>query len=141
MGGFYIPSRHSTGVVKFSKKKPGDAGGKMPGFLRPLNSLVLCAFMPDGGQCLSRAIRDLFNAITGWDLFLRGSDGRRGEGVYRSAAHQCPRRYDGRPTPSPRNVQPAGKGFGQGKTPPLKELLGTIIRSGLDENGIPTAGL
>jgi aldehyde:ferredoxin oxidoreductase len=143
MGGFYIPEVGiQQGVVKFfEKENQAMLAAKCQDFFALLNSLVLCAFMPDGGAMPFSGIRDLFNAITGWNYSCEDlmAAGERGFTVQRLINVRDG--YDGRADALPKKMfQPAREGFRAGKTPPLKELLGDYYKvRDWDENGIPTS--
>ena len=143
MGGFYIPEVGiRQGVVKFfEQENQALLAAKCQDFFALLNSLVLCAFMPDGGAMPFSGMRDLFNAITGWNYSCEDlmAAGERGFTVQRLINIRDG--YDGKAdTLPPKMFQPAREGFRAGKTPPLKELLGDYYKvRDWDENGIPTA--
>jgi aldehyde:ferredoxin oxidoreductase len=143
MGGFYIPEVGiQQGVVKFfERENQAMLAAKCQDFFALLNSLVLCAFMPDGGGMPFAGIRDLFNAVTGWDYSCEDllAAGERAFTVQRLINIRDG--YDGRTDALPKRMfQPAREGFRAGKTPPLKDLLDDYYKiRHWDENGLPTA--
>jgi aldehyde:ferredoxin oxidoreductase len=69
MGGFFIPE---IGIVKdwskfFEREHKAELAVKLQDYGAWLNSLVICAFMVDGGELSMTSLVDMFNAITGWD--------------------------------------------------------------------------
>jgi aldehyde:ferredoxin oxidoreductase len=142
MGGFYIPEIGiQQGVVKFfERENQAMLAVKCQDFFALLNSLVLCAFMPDGGAMPFSGMSDLFNAITGWDYSCQDliTAGERIFTVQRLINIRDG--YNGKTDDLPKKMfQPAREGFRAGKTPPLKELLADYYRARQwDENGEPT---
>lgn len=68
MGGFFIPE---IGVTKdwsvfFSTEHKAELAVKLQDYCAFLNSLVICAFMVDGGELSMTSLLDMFNSITGW---------------------------------------------------------------------------
>jgi aldehyde:ferredoxin oxidoreductase len=143
MGGFYLPEIgiHQGMVKFFERENQALLAAGCQDFFALLNSLVLCAFMPDGGAMPFSGIRDLFNAITGWDYSCEDLMAA-GERIFTMQRIINIRDgYDGQTDALPKKMfQPAGEGFRAGKTPPLKELLGDYYRiRKWDENGRPAA--
>jgi aldehyde:ferredoxin oxidoreductase len=142
MGGFYIPEVGiQQGVVKFfERENQATLAAKCQDFFALLNSLVLCAFMPDGGAMPFSGMRDLFNAITGWGYSCEElmTAGERIFTVQRLINLRDG--YDGQTDTLPKKMfQPAREGFRSGKTPPLNELLSDYYRARQwGENGEPT---
>jgi aldehyde:ferredoxin oxidoreductase len=142
MGGFYIPEVGiQQGVVKFfERENQATLAAKCQDFFALLNSLVLCAFMPDGGGMPFSGMRDLFNAITGWDYSCEElmTAGERIFNVQRLINIRDG--YDGQTDALPKKMfQPAREGFRAGKTPPLNELLSDYYRARQwGEHGEPT---
>lgn len=145
MGGFYIPEVGiQPGMVKFfERENQAMLAAKCQDFFALLNSLVLCAFMPDGGAMPFAGMRDLFNAITGWNYSCEDlmAAGERIFTVQRLINIRDG--YDGRTDALPKKMfQPAREGFRAGKTPPLKELLDDYYKNReWDEKGRPVAEL
>lgn len=72
MGGFFIPEVGITeGMVKFFET-PNQSliAATSQDYFSLLNSLVLCAFMVDGGGLSFTHVQELFNAVTGWDYSI-----------------------------------------------------------------------
>ena len=142
MGGFYIPEVGiQQGLVKFfERENQAMLAAKCQDFFALLNSLVLCAFMPDGGAMPFSGMRDLFNAITGWNYSCEDLMAA-GERIFTAQRLINIRDgYNGQTDALPKKMfQPAREGFRAGKTPPLKELLADYYRARQwDENGEPT---
>ena len=141
MGGFYIPEVGiQQGVVKFfERENQAMLAAKCQDFFALLNSLVLCAFMPDGGAMPFSGMRDLFNAITGWDYSCEDLMAA-GERIFTAQRLINIRDgFNGQTDALPKKMlQPAREGFRAGKIPPLKELLSDYYRTRQwDENGEP----
>ena len=69
MGGFFMPE---AGITKetvkfFERKNMSLVAAKCQDFFAFLNSAVICAFMVDGGDLSFTGVKDMFNAITGWE--------------------------------------------------------------------------
>jgi aldehyde:ferredoxin oxidoreductase len=106
-----------------------------------VNSLVVCMFMVDGGEWTLTEVKDLFNALTGWDYsveeLLRA--GERGFTVQRlinlrdghsAATDVLPKKM----------FKAAVEGARAGKVPPLEDMRADLYRHrGWDESGSPTA--
>jgi aldehyde:ferredoxin oxidoreductase len=142
MGGFYIPEVGiRQGLVKFFEpENQARLAAKCQDFFALLNSLVLCAFMPDGGAMPFSGVSDLFKSITGWDYSCEDLMAA-GERIFTAQRLINIRDgYNGQTDTLPKKMfQPAREGFRAGKTPPLKELLADYYRvREWDENGEPT---
>jgi len=141
MGGFFMPEVGvKEGMVKFFERenqslvaaKCQDLGGL-------INSLVLCMFMVDGGSWALTDLKELFNAITGWDysvdeLILAG------ERIFNLQRLLNIRDgYDGKTDVLPKKMfKPAKEGFRANKVIPFKELMGDYYSiRGWDKNGEP----
>ena len=142
MGGFFIPELGiNEGYTQFfERKNQGSLASLSMDFFGLLNSLVLCDFMVDGGDLSFSGVRDVFNAITGWnydiaDLMLAAE---RGTTVMRMINNRDG--YDGSTDNlPPKMFIPAKKGFRAGKTIPFKELLSDFYEArGWGPDGIPT---
>jgi aldehyde:ferredoxin oxidoreductase len=72
MGGFFIPEIGITqGMVRFfERKNQSFLAARCQDFGALINSLVLCMFMVDGGEMSLTGVKELFNAITGWDYSI-----------------------------------------------------------------------
>ena len=72
MGGFFIPEIGiREGTVKFFQRESQSLlAARCQDYFALLNSLVLCLFMVDGGGMSFSEVRDLFNAVTGWEYSI-----------------------------------------------------------------------
>ncbi|MBA7633831.1 putative oxidoreductase YdhV [subsurface metagenome] len=144
MGGFFIPEIGiKEGMFKFFERENQSLlAAKCQDYFALLNSLVLCAFMVDGGDMPFSGVKDLFNAITGWDYSIEDLI-EAGERIftvqrlinirdgYNAATDVMPKKM----------LQPAKEGFRAGKVPPFKELMEDYYNlRGWDENGEPSQG-
>ena len=73
MGGFFVPE---LGIVPdwskyFEQEHKTEITVKLQDYCAWLNSLVICAFMVDGGGLSMTDLTALFNAITGWAWSLQ----------------------------------------------------------------------
>ncbi len=142
MGGFFIPEigiRKGT-VRFFEKENQSMVAAGCQDYFALLNSLVICAFMTDGGGMSFTEIKELFNAVTGWGFSIHDlmDAGERMFTVqrlinirdgYNAASDVLPSRM----------FQPAKKGFRAGKVPPFKILMEDYYTlRGWDGNGEPT---
>jgi aldehyde:ferredoxin oxidoreductase len=142
MGGFFIPEIGiKEGMFKFFERENQSLlAAKCQDYFALLNSLVLCAFMVDGGDMPFSGVKDLFNAITGWGYSIEDliETGERIFAVqrlinirdgYNAATDVMPKKM----------LQPAKEGFRAGKIPPFKELMEDYYNlRGWDENGEPS---
>lgn len=141
MGGLFIPEIGiRQGTVKFfERENQSMIAAKCQDYFALLNSLVLCAFMPDGGELSFSNIRELFNAVTGWDYTFEDLI-QAGERIitvqrlinirdgYSAATDVLPKKM----------FRMASEGFRAGKVLPFKELMEDHYRiKGWDEQGIP----
>jgi aldehyde:ferredoxin oxidoreductase len=142
MGGFFIPEIgvQQGGVKFFEPENQALLAVKCQDFFALLNSLVLCAFMPDGGAMSFTAIRDLFNAITGWNFSCEDlmAAGERIFTVQRLINIRDG--YNAQTDVLPKKMyQPAQEGFRAGKVPPFKEMMEDYYRvRGWNEKGEPS---
>jgi aldehyde:ferredoxin oxidoreductase len=142
MGGFYIPEAGITEetTTMLEPKNQGLLADKCQDLGSLANSLVVCLFVIDGGDWAFTGVKDLFNAITGWDfttddLLAAGERGftsqrlmnlRDGYGV---ATDILPKKM----------FQAAKSGGRAGKVPPLDEMLAQYYQvRGWDADGAPT---
>ena len=144
MGGFFVPEIGiNEGIVKFFERENQSLlAVKCQDFFALLNSLVLCAFMVDGGGMSFSGVKDVFNAITGWDYSIEDlmDAGERIFTVQRliNIRDGCNAATDVMPK---KMLQPAKKGFRAGKVPPFEELMEDYYNvRGWDENGEPSQG-
>jgi aldehyde:ferredoxin oxidoreductase len=141
MGGFFIPEIGITeGTVKFFERKNQSlVATKCQDFAALINSLVLCMFMVDGGEMPFSGIKDLFNAITGWNYSINDliSAGERIFTVQRLINIRDG--YNAKTDVLPKKMfKAAKKGFRAGKIPPFKELMADYYSlRGWDTNGKP----
>jgi aldehyde:ferredoxin oxidoreductase len=72
MGGFFMPEIGITqGMVRFFEpKNQSFLAARCQDLGALVNSLVLCMFMVDGGEMSFTELRELLNAITGWDYSI-----------------------------------------------------------------------
>jgi len=142
MGGFFIPEAGVTEetTTMFHKDNQGMLAGKCQDLGSLANSLVVCLFVIDGGDWALTGVKDLFNAITGWDystddLLLAGERGftsqrliniRDGYGVKTDI---LPKKM----------FQAAVEGGRAGKVPPFADMLRDYYGvRGWDADGVPT---
>jgi len=144
MGGFFIPEIGiKEGMVKFFEKENQSLlAAKCQDYFALLNSLVLCAFMVDGGDMTFSEVRELFNAVTGWDYSIEDlmDAGERIFTVQRLINNRDG--YNASTDVLPKKMSQAAKeGFRAGKVPPFKELMEDYYNlRGWDENGEPSQG-
>jgi aldehyde:ferredoxin oxidoreductase len=144
MGGFFIPEIGiKEGMVKFFEKENQSLlAAKCQDYFALLNSLVICAFMVDGGGMTFSEVRELFNAVTGWDYSIEDlmDAGERVFTVQRLINNRDG--YNASTDVLPKKMfQAAKEGFRAGKVPPFKELMEDYYNlRGWDENGIPSQG-
>jgi aldehyde:ferredoxin oxidoreductase len=141
MGGFYIPE---IGVTQehakfFDLKGKAFLAVKMQDYCALINSLVLCAFMPDGGDLSFTSILDIFNSITGWDWDVQEAM-IHGERLF--ALQRLINLRDGYTNKDdilpPKMYVPAKKGFRAGKVPPVNDLLREYYElRKWDKEGVP----
>ncbi|MGE5485525.1 MAG: aldehyde ferredoxin oxidoreductase family protein [Ignavibacteriales bacterium] len=143
MGGFFVPE---LGIVKdwskfFSRENKSALTVKLQDYCAWLNSLVICAFMVDGGELTFTSLLDMFNAITGWGWGVEDAmkAGARAFTTQRLAnirdGHS--RKTDTLPY---KMTVPAKEGFRAGKTPtPIDAYLDEYYKlRRWDSDGIPT---
>jgi len=142
MGGFYIPE---AGISKetttfFNRENQAMMAAKCQDLATLTNSLVLCLFMVDGGGWALTGVKDLFNAITGWDYTTDDllTAGERGFTVQRLLNVRDG--YNAKTDALPRKMfQAAKEGLRAGKVPPLEEMLGDYYQHReWDAGGEPT---
>ncbi|RLB24403.1 MAG: aldehyde ferredoxin oxidoreductase [Deltaproteobacteria bacterium] len=143
MGGFFIPEIGITeGVVKFfESENQSMVSARCQDYFALLNSLVLCAFMADGGGMSFTEIKDLFNAVTGWEYSIQDlmDAGERIFTVQRLINIRDG--YNAKSDILPKKMfQPAKEGFRAGKVPPFKKLMEDYYTlRGWNDKGEPTA--
>lgn len=142
MGGFFIPEVGiKQGTVRFFERdNQGMLAAKCQDFGALINSLVLCMFMVDGGDWPLSGVRDMFNAITGWDYSVEELM-RAGERIFTIQRLLNLRDgYNAKTDVLPKKMFKAAKeGFRAGKIIPFKELMEDYYNiRGWDENGEPT---
>jgi len=141
MGGFFIPEIGiEEGTVKFfERENQSMLAARCQDYFGLLNSLVLCAFMVDGGDMPFSGVRDLFNAITGWDYSIDDLM-HAAERIFTvQRLINIRDGYDSKTDVLPKKMfKPAKEGFRAGKIPPFKELMEDYyLLRGWDENGKP----
>lgn len=143
MGGFVIPE---IGIVKgwsrfFEPENKAELAVKLQDYCAWLNSLVMCAFMVNGGEMTMTGVIELVNAITGWRLGIEDVM-KAGERIFTLQRLINVRDgYDRSKDTLPLKMAiPASQGFRAGKTPtPIDMYLDEYYRlRGWDERGIPT---
>ena len=141
MGGFFIPEIGiKEGTVKFFERENQSLlAYKCQDYFALLNSLVICAFMVDGGDMSFSEVRELFNAVTGWDYSIEDLMDA-GERIF--TVQRLINIRDGynvgTDTLPKKMFQAAKEGFRAGKVPPFKELMEDYYNlRGWDENGEP----
>jgi len=142
MSGFYIPEIGITEEKAQFFKREGKAflAVKMQDYCALVNSLVLCVFMPDGGDLSFTSILDIFNSITGWEWDVQEAM-KCGERIF--TMQRLINLRDGYSKKDdilpPKMYVPAKKGFRAGKVPPVEELINEYYRlREWDENGHPS---
>lgn len=142
MGGFYIPE---AGITKetttfFEGRNQGLVAAKCQDLASLTNSLVLCLFMVDGGDWALGDVKEMFNAITGWDYSTDDllKAGERGFTVQRLINIRDG--YDAETDVLPKKMFKAAKeGMRAGKVPPFAEMIKNYYDvRGWNENGEPT---
>jgi len=142
MGGFYIPEAGVTEdtTTFFEPANQGMMAAKCQDLGVLTNSLVVCLFMVDGGDWALSSVKDLFNAITGWDY---GTDdlmaaGERGFTVQRLINVRDG--YNAKTDVLPKKMlQAAKQGRRAGQVPPLGQMLEEYYtHRGWDAGGEPT---
>jgi aldehyde:ferredoxin oxidoreductase len=142
MGGFYIPEADITEetTTMFEGDNQGLLAGKCQDLGSLANSLVVCLFIIDGGDWALTGVKDLFNAITGWD-FSTDDLLRAGERGFTSQRLINIRDgYDASTDVLPKKMfQAATTGPRAGKVPPLEDMLRQYYQvRGWDAGGAPT---
>ena len=142
MSGFYIPEIGITEEKAQFFKREGKAflAVKMQDYCALVNSLVLCVFMPDGGDLSFTSILNIFNSITGWEWDVQEAM-KCGERIF--TMQRLINLRDGYSKKDdilpPKMHIPAKKGFRAGKVPPVEELINEYYRlREWDENGHPS---
>ena len=142
MSGFYIPEIGITKEKAQFFKREGKAflAVKMQDYCALVNSLVLCVFMPDGGDLSFTSILNIFNSITGWEWDVQEAM-KCGERIF--TMQRLINLRDGYSKKDdilpPKMHVPAKKGFRAGKVPPVEELINEYYRlREWDENGHPS---
>ena len=142
MGGFYIPEAGVTEqtTTMFHKDNQGVLAGKCQDLGSLTNSLVVCLFAVDGGDWSLTGVKDLFNAITGWDyttddLLLAGERGFTSQRLINIRDG-----YDAKTDVLPKKMFKAAKtGPRAGKVPPFEDMLRDYYEMrGWDADGMPT---
>jgi aldehyde:ferredoxin oxidoreductase len=143
MGGFYIPE---AGITKettkfFEARNQGLLAAKCQDLASLTNSLVLCLFMVDGGDWALEDVKEMFNAVTGWDYSTDDllEAGERGFTLQRLINLRDG--YDAKTDVLPKKMFKAAKeGLRTGKIPPFAEMIKDYYDvRGWNANGEPTA--
>ena len=142
MGGFYIPEAGVTEetTTMFSKDNQGMLAGKCQDLGSLTNSLVVCLFVVDGGGWSLTGVKDLFNAITGWDLTTDDLLQAGERGFTSQRLINIRDGYDARTDVLPKKMFNAAKTGGRaGKVPPVADMLREYYQvRGWDADGVPT---
>lgn len=143
MGGFFDPDLGITeGMTKFFEpENQSFVAARCQDYFGLCNSLVLCAFMIDGGGLPFAGLLGMFNAITGWDF--TGEDlivaGERAFVAQRLINLRDGYGHDRDLLPA-KLLKPSKEGFRAGKIPPMDRLLSDYYAlRGWSEKGVPTA--
>ena len=142
MGGFDMPEVGITGktTTLFHKNNQGMMAARCQDLGSLTNSLVLCLFMVDGGGWPLTGVKDLFNAITGWDWSVEDmlAAGERAFTVQRLMNIRDG--YDAASDVLPKKMYKAAKeGKRAGQVPPLADMLRDYYEvRGWDASGVPT---
>ncbi len=143
MGGFFLPE---LGITKgstefFVRRGKGELAAKLQDYAALLNSLVICAFMPDGGDMPLTDIVDTLNAATGWSWSLEQAM-LAGERIF--TLQRLVNLVDGHGRSTdvlpPRTFEGAKVGFRAGRIPaPFDEMLDELYQArGWNHAGRPT---
>lgn len=142
MGGFYIPE---AGVTKetttfFEGRNQALVAARCQDLASLTNSLVVCLFMVDGGGWALGDVKEMFNAITGWDYSTDDllEAGERGFTVQRLINVRDG--YDATTDVLPKKTfKAAVEGARAGKVPPFDEMIRDYYQlRGWTENGEPS---
>jgi len=141
MGGLLIPEIGITeGTVKFfEKENQSMIAAKCQDYFALLNSLVLCAFMPDGGELSFSNIKDVLNSVTGWGYSIDDLI-QVGERIFNlQRLINIRDGYDATTDVLPKKMfTVAKKGFRAGRSIPFEELMEDYYRiKGWDDSGRP----
>lgn len=142
MGGFFEPELGiQEGMTKFFEiENQAFIAARAQDYFGLCNALVLCAFMIDGGGLNFAGLRDMFNAITGWDFTTEEliSAGERAFVAQRLINLRDGYGHD-RDLLSKKILTPATEGFRAGKVPPMEQLLAEYYAlRNWTEKGVPT---
>jgi len=142
MGGFFIPE---AGITKetttfFEARNKALVAIKCQDLGALTNSLVVCLFMVDGGDWALGDVKELFNAITGWDYSTDEllEAGERAFTVQRLINLRDG--YNAKTDVLPKKMfQAAKEGRRAGQVPPFAELMKDYYQlRGWNEQGEPT---
>ena len=142
MGGFYIPEADITEetTTMFEGDNQGLLAGKCQDLGSLANSLVVCLFVIDGGAWALTGVKDLFNAITGWDFSTDDLLAAGERGFTSQRLINIRDGYDAQTDVLPKKMfQAAASGGRAGKVPPLADMLREYYQvRGWDSGGVPT---
>ena len=142
MGGFYIPEAGITEetTTMFEGDNQGLLADKCQDLGSLANSLVVCLFIIDGGDWALTGVKDLFNAITGWDFSALDLLQAGERGFTSQRLMNIRDGYDAKTDVLPKKMfQAAASGGRAGKVPPLADMLKQYYEvRGWDANGVPT---
>ena len=142
MGGFYIPEADITEdtTTMYEGENQGLLAGKCQDLGSLANSLVVCLFIIDGGDWALTGVKDLFNAITGWDFSTDDLLAAGERGFTSQRLMNLRDGYGAETDVLPKKMfQAATTGPRAGKVPPLDEMLAQYYHvRGWDADGAPT---
>lgn len=141
MGGFFIPEIgiEEGCVTLLEPDNQSLIAARSQDYFGMFNALVLCAFMIDGNGMTFTHLRDIFNAVTGWDYSFDDLI-RTGERAFVAQRLINLRDGYGHDDPLPEKFVTASKeGFRAGKVPPVERLMQDYYTvRGWDAKGVPT---
>jgi aldehyde:ferredoxin oxidoreductase len=142
MGGFYIPEADITEetTTMFEGANQGLLADKCQDLGSLANSLVVCLFVIDGGDWALTGVKDLFNAITGWDFSALDLLQAGERGFTSQRLINIRDGYNAKTDVLPKKMfKAAASGGRAGKVPPLADMLKQYYEvRGWDANGVPT---
>ncbi len=142
MGGFEMPEVGITSetTTMFHKENQGMMAAKCQDLGSLANSLVVCLFMIDGGDWSLTGVKDLFNAITGWDYTVEDLLQAGERGFTSQRLMNLRDGYDAKTDVLPKKMYKAAREGGRaGQVPPLDDMLRDYYEvRGWDATGSPT---
>lgn len=142
MGGFEMPEVGITGktTTMFHKENQGMMASRCQDLGSLANSLVVCLFMIDGGGWALTGVKDLFNAITGWDYTVEELLDAGERGFTSQRLMNLRDGYDAKTDVLPKKMFKAAREGGRaGQVPPAADMLRDYYEArGWDVTGSPT---